>query len=122
MKPANIITNPKTKLLKLIDWGLSSFYMPGVPLSPRVGTRTYKAPELLLGYKYYDYEIDIFSIGLMFSKMVILLLLILTRFLRTNVHSIRLKLGQVLLNWNIWKDQLKYWALNNTNSMQENWD
>lgn len=23
MKPANIITNPKTKMLKIIDWGLS---------------------------------------------------------------------------------------------------
>jgi serine/threonine protein kinase len=39
IKPANIITNPNTKLFKLIDWGLSMYYVPGKPKNPSVGTK-----------------------------------------------------------------------------------
>lgn len=39
IKPANIIANPKTKLFKLIDWGLSMYYVPGRPNNPSVGTK-----------------------------------------------------------------------------------
>lgn len=36
VKPQNIIVDPKTKLLKLIDWGLAEFYHPGTDYNVRV--------------------------------------------------------------------------------------
>jgi len=35
-----------------------------------MGTRYYKAPELLLQYKYYDYSIDIWAAGCMFADFI----------------------------------------------------
>lgn len=32
-----------------------------------MGTRYYKAPELLMGYNYYDYSIDIWAVGCMLA-------------------------------------------------------
>jgi len=29
IKPQNIIVNPDTKELKIIDWGLAEYYLPG---------------------------------------------------------------------------------------------
>jgi serine/threonine protein kinase len=51
VKPRNIIINPRTKELRLIDWGLADFYLPGRRYVVRVGSRYYKAPELLCGYR-----------------------------------------------------------------------
>jgi casein kinase II subunit alpha len=56
--------------LKLIDWGLAEFYHPGTEYHIRVGSRYYKAPELLVGYKQYDYSLDMWSVGCMFASMV----------------------------------------------------
>ena len=36
VKPQNIIVDPKTKLLKLIDWGLAEFYHAGTDYNVRV--------------------------------------------------------------------------------------
>ena len=56
--------------LRLIDWGLAEFYHPRVPYHIRVGSRYYKAPELLVGHKLYDYSLDIWSVGCMLASMV----------------------------------------------------
>jgi casein kinase II subunit alpha len=56
--------------LRLIDWGLAEFYHPGVEYHVRVGSRHYKPPELLVGYKRYDYSLDLWSTGCMFAAMV----------------------------------------------------
>lgn len=56
--------------LRLIDWGLAEFYHPGTDYHIRVGSRYYKAPELLVGYKQYDYSLDMWSVGCMFASMV----------------------------------------------------
>lgn len=37
-----------------------------------MGTRNYKAPELLAHYKYYDYSIDVWAAGCMMAEMVFL--------------------------------------------------
>lgn len=70
VKPRNIIVNPKSKVLKLIDWGLSEFYIPNKPLNVRVASRAYKGPELLTNFKYYDYSLDLWSAGCVFGSMV----------------------------------------------------
>ncbi|KAJ7801408.1 kinase-like domain-containing protein [Mycena leptocephala] len=56
--------------LRLIDWGLAEFYHPGVEYHVRVGSRHYKPPELLVGYKRYDYSLDLWSTGCMFAAMI----------------------------------------------------
>ncbi|CAB1112885.1 unnamed protein product [Ectocarpus sp. CCAP 1310/34] len=61
VKPRNIVINRRTRSLRLIDWGLGDFYIPGRRNMARVGSRYYKAPELLVGFRFYDYAVDIFS-------------------------------------------------------------
>lgn len=70
VKPRNIIVNPTTKQLKLIDWGLSEFYLPDKPYNVRVASRAYKGPELLVNHKLYDYSLDLWSTGCVFGSMV----------------------------------------------------
>jgi len=48
VKPQNVIVNPTTKLLKLIDFGLAEFYHKGQEYNVRVASRFYKGPELLI--------------------------------------------------------------------------
>lgn len=70
VKPQNIIVNPQTKILKLIDWGLAEFYHMGQDYNVRVASRYFKGPELLVDYNYYDYSLDIWSTGAMLASMV----------------------------------------------------
>jgi serine/threonine protein kinase len=39
IKPLNIIANSESKMLKIIDWGLGNFYLPGKDFSVHIGTR-----------------------------------------------------------------------------------
>lgn len=55
----------------MIDWGLAEFYFPGKEYNVRVASRYFKGPELLLNYEYYDYSLDIWSVGCTFAGMVI---------------------------------------------------
>lgn len=70
VKPGNVMIDHRRRKLRLIDWGLAEFYHPGVAYHIRVGSRYYKAPELLVGYKMYDYSLDIWSVGCMFASML----------------------------------------------------
>jgi serine/threonine protein kinase len=36
-----------------------------------IGTRSFRAPELLVGNKYYDTKIDIWSAGIVFLKLIL---------------------------------------------------
>lgn len=47
IKPENMLYEKKTKLVKIIDFGISSKIKPGEFLSSRVGTPYYIAPEVL---------------------------------------------------------------------------
>jgi casein kinase II subunit alpha len=66
----NIIVDPKTKHLKLIDWGLSEFYIENKEYNTRVSSRPYKGPELLVNYQKYDFSMDIWSAGCMFAAFI----------------------------------------------------
>lgn len=70
IKMTNTIVDKVKKLLVVIDWGLGEFYVPGRNYSCRVGTRHYKAPELLLGNVHYDYEVDVWSYGSILAALV----------------------------------------------------
>lgn len=70
VKPHNIIIDPKNHNIQLIDWGLAEFYHPGTEYNVRVASRYFKGPELLVDYTFYDYSLDIWSLGCMFASMI----------------------------------------------------
>ena len=70
IKSGNIVVNTITKELNVIDWGLSEYYISNFKYNTRVGTRFYKAPELLLDYKKYDYAIDVWSAGCVLASLL----------------------------------------------------
>mmetsp|Transcript_108446 Transcript_108446/g.171129 ORF Transcript_108446/g.171129 Transcript_108446/m.171129 type:complete len:365 (-) Transcript_108446:17-1111(-) len=70
VKPHNVVIDHKNRKLRLIDWGLAEFYHPGQDYNVRVASRYYKGPELLVDLKYYDYSLDIWSLGCMLAGIV----------------------------------------------------
>ena len=70
VKPQNIVVDPKLRKFKLIDFGLSEYYIPGKKMPVRVASRPYKGPELLIGYKTYDYSLDLWSFGCILAAFV----------------------------------------------------
>lgn len=73
VKPHNVMVDPATKALRLIDWGLAEFYHPGVAYNVRVASRYYKGPELLVDLFEYDYSLDMWSLGCMFGGMIFMI-------------------------------------------------
>lgn len=71
IKPQNMIVDLHSKQLKILDWGLGEFYIPEKEYSVRVASRYYKAPELLVGYSYYDYSLDIWSFGCILAELLL---------------------------------------------------
>lgn len=63
IKPHNILVDHMHRSIKIADWGQAEFYKPGQEYSTRVAAQFYKAPELLLGFPYYDYAVDIWGLG-----------------------------------------------------------
>jgi casein kinase II subunit alpha len=70
IKPDNFGIDIAARRCRILDWGLAEFYTPGRHANPHAGTRSYMAPEQLLGYPYYTYAIDIWSAGLVFGMML----------------------------------------------------
>jgi casein kinase II subunit alpha len=70
VKPHNVMIDPESRTLRLIDWGLAEFYHPTVPYNVRVASRYYKGPELLVDFQEYDYSLDLWSLGCMFAGMI----------------------------------------------------
>ncbi len=70
IKPRNIIISRLTGELRVIDFGLSEFYIPEKQYNPSVASRHYKSPELLFQYLYYDYAVDIWSLGCVFAGLI----------------------------------------------------
>lgn len=58
------------KQLKVIDWGLAEFYFPNKNYNVRVASRYFKSPELLLDHQYYDYSLDMWSLGALFAGII----------------------------------------------------
>lgn len=70
VKPHNVMIDHEKRELRLIDWGLAEFYHRGREYNVRVASRYFKGPELLLDYQYYDYSLDLWSLGCMLASMI----------------------------------------------------
>ena len=70
VKPLNILCADPRKQVKLADWGLAEFYHPLRKYSVHVATRYYKSPEILLDYEYYDYSLDLWSVGVILLELL----------------------------------------------------
>merc|ERR1711907_315298 len=70
VKPHNIMIDHEHRQVRLIDWGLAEFYHAGTEYNVRVASRYFKAPELLVDYKMYDYSTDLWSLGCMFAGLI----------------------------------------------------
>ena len=70
IKGENIIINRENKTVRLIDWGLSEFYYCGDDYGLDVASLNYRPPEILAGDAYYDYGIDIWSMGCVLAELV----------------------------------------------------
>jgi len=70
IKPHNLLIHPRTLQAKLIDWGLADYYHAHTPYNVRVCSRYFKAPELLLGHQWYDYGVDMWSVGCVMAGML----------------------------------------------------
>jgi casein kinase II subunit alpha len=56
--------------LMLLDLGLADFYLPNTRYNVRVASRHYKSPELLIGYQYYDYCVDMWPVGCILAGLL----------------------------------------------------
>ncbi|KAJ0235566.1 Protein kinase superfamily protein [Hirschfeldia incana] len=72
IKGSNLLVN-NDGVLKIGDFGLASFYKPDheQPLTSRVVTLWYRAPELLLGSTDYGPGIDLWSVGCILAELFV---------------------------------------------------
>ena len=70
VKPRNVLIHREEKKLMLIDLGLADFYLPNQRYNVRVASRHYKSPELLLGFDWYDYAIDMWGVGCILAGLL----------------------------------------------------
>lgn len=70
IKGSNLLID-KDGTLKIADFGLANFFNPAKPrpLTNRVVTLWYRAPELLLGATEYGAGIDLWSAGCLMAEM-----------------------------------------------------
>ncbi|XP_073307030.1 cell division control protein 2 homolog A-like [Primulina huaijiensis] len=70
LKPQNLLIDRSTNTLKLADFGLArAFGIPVKTLTHEVVTLWYRAPEVLLGSRFYSTPVDIWSVGCIFAEM-----------------------------------------------------
>ncbi|XP_030371759.1 cyclin-dependent kinase 2 [Scaptodrosophila lebanonensis] len=70
LKPQNLLVDTSGNI-KLADFGLArAFNVPMRAYTHEVVTLWYRAPEILLGTKFYSTGVDIWSLGCIFSEMI----------------------------------------------------
>jgi serine/threonine protein kinase len=71
IKPSNILIDERGNI-KLGDFGSSRIFNSETRcLTPLVGTKWYKAPEMLFGLKGYNESVDIWSFGCLIAELVL---------------------------------------------------
>jgi serine/threonine protein kinase len=76
LKPQNLLIDVRG-YIKLADFGLArAFGMPVRTYTHEVVTLWYRAPEILLGSKFYSTSVDVWSLGCVFAEMVSLVILV----------------------------------------------
>lgn len=70
IKGSNLLID-RNGMLKIADFGLANYFSPNnkQPLTSRVVTLWYRAPELLLGARDYGIGIDLWSVGCILAEM-----------------------------------------------------
>ncbi|XP_071825972.1 cyclin-dependent kinase 2-like isoform X2 [Apostichopus japonicus] len=69
LKPQNLLVDADG-FIKLADFGLArAFGVPVRSFTHEVVTLWYRAPEILLGCKYYSVAVDVWSLGCIFAEM-----------------------------------------------------
>ncbi|KAG8391099.1 hypothetical protein BUALT_Bualt01G0152600 [Buddleja alternifolia] len=73
LKPSNLLMNIRGDQLKICDFGLSrEFGSKSGSYTPGVGTRWYRAPELLIhGANKYSSAVDMWSVGCIMAELVL---------------------------------------------------
>jgi casein kinase II subunit alpha len=79
VKPRNVLINKRRPsgnhnqqpALLLIDLGLADMYLPDTRYNVRVASRHYKSPDLLIGYSFYDYAIDMWGVGCILAGLLL---------------------------------------------------
>lgn len=70
LKPQNLLID-REGYIKLADFGLArAFGVPVRTFTHEVVTLWYRAPEILLGTKFYSTAVDVWSLGCIFAEMV----------------------------------------------------
>ena len=67
LKPENLLYQDNS--LKIADFGLSKEYLKTANQTNYVSTRWYRAPEIMLRQKKYDFGIDVFAAGCIFAEL-----------------------------------------------------
>ena len=70
IKPQNLLFCREKNRVTLIDFGRATFYKRDAARSTCIGSKFFKAPEVLFGYKYFDFGVDVWNLGLVFASLV----------------------------------------------------
>ncbi len=70
VKPANVLICRASGMAKLSDFNCSMDLTKSDDHSPRVGTKMFQAPELMLRSRHYDQRCDVWGAGLTFTCMI----------------------------------------------------
>ena len=71
IKPGNLLFDKNTGDLLISDLGLAELYYPWKQYSTGIGTLRWMAPELILDYRFYDYAVDIWAVGIIIFEITI---------------------------------------------------
>ena len=71
IKPQNLLLNPETMVLKLIDFGSAKILVEGEANVAYICSRYYRAPELIFGATNYTCAIDIWSAGCVLAELLL---------------------------------------------------
>ena len=73
IKPENLLVNHKTGVLKIADFGCGAKLVEhdGKKHTFYIGTRLFRAPELILGATNYLHTVDVWSAGIVMTEMVL---------------------------------------------------
>lgn len=70
LKPANLLVTTAGEV-KITDFGLSRRVARiDTPLTPRMGTRNYKSPEVILEARHYNQAVDLWSVGCIMAHLL----------------------------------------------------
>jgi casein kinase II subunit alpha len=70
VKGDNCLFDPEKMKFRLIDFGLSDFFIKGQDTTKFPGSLVYKAPELFLEYTKFDYAVDMWAFGCVMAGII----------------------------------------------------